>query len=165
MNKKILSIFVMVMALSLLGVSCNNKETTGVTPKKNIGAITFTPDATVKSSAPALYVDTTQVLASAKTVDLKMNVDGVEANGYTYTVSKVTRVTESVASLTPNHDAKLKAVDFTYDGKKIGLKQGVDMQTGWAADQIDAYEVTITVSKQGYNDKQVKVYVAITDAA
>ncbi|WP_041747601.1 hypothetical protein [Brachyspira pilosicoli] len=29
MNKKILSIFVMVMALSLLSISCNNKKTTG----------------------------------------------------------------------------------------------------------------------------------------
>ena len=43
MNKKILSIFVMVMALSLLGVSCNNKNTTGSTDENGGGGSTTTP--------------------------------------------------------------------------------------------------------------------------
>ena len=179
MNKKILSILVMVMALSLLGVSCNNKNTTGstdenggggstTTQNKEIGTVTFNPDATQIGSGVVINAGTTTSVSGAKEKALTMQRDGsdVANQGYTFTISKVVRETTAVGGESAaTVDNGLQASDFTYDGAKITLKNGTSLDSGWTSNSVDAYAVTIKISKDGYNDKEVVVYVALKGAA
>ena len=54
MNKKILSIFVMIMALSLFGVSCSNEDSTGTGGNNSDGSGTPTPTPDPKSTPTPL---------------------------------------------------------------------------------------------------------------
>ena len=74
MNKKILSIFVMVMALSLLGVSCNKKTTD---PTNNGGS---TGPTTVTATQETLKKAALAGLATAAGVGVKKTIDAHQDN-------------------------------------------------------------------------------------
>ena len=169
MNKKILSIFALIMALSF-AVSCSNEESTGTggnnNQNKNIGTITFEPDATQIANGVKIVNLNAQTVASDTGTALTIKIDGAAADGYTYAVTKAERVTEAVNGETASVDAKLTAAAFKYDGAKIYVVQDTDLTSSWTGgSSIDAYLVTITLSKTGYNNKDVTVYVVLKEAA
>ena len=143
MNKKILSIFVMIMALSLFGVSCSNENSTG-TGGNNSGTTdgsgTHTPTPAPKSTPTPLtkeevvkFQGTWRVEVSKVIGDdaikpqtfesiFTINADGSIKDGYTkqtITLDKINKVSDNVFEFTSGvKQAKAKftlkhKVDFT----------------------------------------------------
>ena len=101
MNKKILSIFVMVMALSLLGVSCNKKTTD---PTNNGGSTTKEQPLSVAEIAQkiadlgAITVNATAISEDGSGDGQKFDFSTVTADTGTHTITGV-KPTASLASV------------------------------------------------------------------
>ena len=140
MNKKILSIFVMIMALSLFGVSCSNEDSTGPGgnnsgPTDGSGTHTPTPDP--KSTPTPLtkeevvkFQGTWDVEVNKVSGDATMpqtfesvftiNADGSikdEATAQTIALDKINKVSDNVFEFTS---------EATQDGAKMTFKHKVD---------------------------------------
>ena len=147
MNKKILSIFVMVMALSLLGVSCNKKTTDptngggSTTQNQNFGTLTI-PDVQFGSDPVGDKEVTAAITGLPK---------GVTA---TYAVKSID--VKSQAGLT-----SLTTAHFKYDGSKLTLTSaGSSALTATSGEKT--FTVTVTVSAAGYNSKDVVITCKVT---
>lgn len=180
MNKKILSIFVMIMALSLFGVSCSNEDSTGTggnnsgntggsgtptpTPNPNPTTITVTTD-TLKKAAGALGGDSDSLLIkSDKTIlnlasKTKVTVD---ANTITITITDDTLNTANDGS---KSDTKTN-IEKVLNGLKTEMKkQGVDItaaDVGNATDEADinkAKAVSFTLYALKVADTETTKYV------
>ena len=140
MNKKILSIFVMIMALSLFGVSCSNENSTG-TGGNNSGTTdgsgTPTPTPDPKSTPTPLtkeevvkFQGTWDVAVNKVSGDAIMppkfesvftiNADGSikdDATQQTITLDKINKVSDNVFEFT---------CEVTKDGAKMTFKHKVD---------------------------------------
>ena len=125
MNKKILSIFVMIMALSLFGVSCSNENSTGTggnnsgtpTPptKEEVAKFqgTWGSDNLSKVSGDAAAIE-------VMTASFKINADGSITDGVTQqtiALDKINKVSDNVFEFTS---------EVTQDGAKMTVKHKVD---------------------------------------
>ena len=139
MNKKILSIFVMIMALSLFGVSCSNEDSTG-TGGNNSGGTGGNTGGTGGSGTPTItpltkeevvkFQGTWDVAVNKVSVDAIMpskfesvftiNADGSikdDATQQTITLDKINKVSDNVFEFT---------CEVTKDGAKMTFKHKVD---------------------------------------
>ena len=161
MNKKILSIFVMVMALSLLGVSCNKKTTDptndggSTTQNKNITSIT--PSAGTATGSPLNFGTATASTAANQGLTLTIVPDGIK--NLKYTIKSVEKDTGDSAG--DHEETVLTKEHFSYNGTQLTISgDGATAIDGLSAsNKYNLVIVTITVSGDGYNPKDVKVYV------
>ena len=165
MNKKILSIFVMVMALSLLGVSCNKKTTdptnggSSTTQNKNITSIT--PSAGTDTSSPLDFNNATANTAVNKPLTFTIVPDGIK--NLKYTIKSVEK--DSGDTDSNNADAVLTKDHFSYDGAQLTISgDGATKIDGLGNGKYNKVIVTITVSGDGYNPKDVQVYIKFAKA-
>ena len=114
MNKKILSIFVMVMALSLLGVSCNNKSTN---PDNQKEEVTVNPE-DVKAINTALN-------GLGATVVVKASDDNIATSGtddgqkFYFTTITATDETTTSHTITGTDSGSVAAVKASALGEYI----------------------------------------------
>ena len=160
MNKKILSIFVMVMALSLLGVSCNKKTTdptnggSSTTQNKNITSIT--PSAGTATDSPLDFGTATGGSESKQGLTFTIVPDGIK--NLKYTIKSVEK--DSGDTDSNNADAVLTKDHFSYDGAQLTISgDGATAISSLGTSKYNQVIVTITVSGDGYNPKDVQVYV------
>ena len=134
MNKKILSIFVMIMALSLFGVSCSNENSTGTGGNNSgttdgSGTPTSTPTPLTKEEV-VKFQGTWDVAANKVSGDDAMpptfesvftiNADGSikdDATQQTITLDKINKVSDNVFEFT---------CEVTKGGAKMTFKHKVD---------------------------------------
>ena len=163
MNKKILSIFVMVMALSLLGVSCSNKDKTGAgdTTSKEITLAQI-------QNAVRLLGDLNDASGNSGSVDFRNVIVGkdaavaveAKAGSSGLTASAVTTLIEGAKS-----NVKLANTTVTVDISSIASGGGTTsftikfvansgysitgFNTGVVKDESGKKAVTITVTMTG----------------
>ena len=184
MNKKILSIFALIMALSF-AVSCSNEESTGTggnnnNTKKDFATFTAnngsSQDATQEDNAVAINVGTTitSALGAEKSGDLTLNITGAKddtsfsASKVTYTVTKVEEATATDPTDEEDNVDQLKAADLTANGTKLTIANGTTLASSTdftGTSKFDLKKVTITAKCEGYNDKDIVVFVKISGAA
>ncbi|MEI0602790.1 hypothetical protein R4K55_01095 [Brachyspira alvinipulli] len=158
MNKKILSIFVMVMALSLLGVSCNKKTTD---PTNDGGSTTTTTQITDTQIQTALRTGLGNSLAVNDTDNLDANT-GTYANGtFTITEASPSKAGEN-ATAKGSVEGKLTAIKQELD--KIGITCSTSEVTFTNSSADSSCTLDITV-KSGYklpNGTSNKITIKIT---
>ena len=161
MNKKILSIFVMVMALSLLGVSCNKKTTD---PTNDGGSTTKEQPLTVKEIAQkiadlgSITVNAAAISSDGNGNGQKFDFSGVTADVGTHTITGV-KPTDSLASvkaqpLVDDITTKLKAQGLT-----VTVKGEVPASSGESlvlevksVKEGGTNTVTLTINPEGSNN-------------
>lgn len=147
MNKKIISIFALVMAVSIFGISCSNKSTEPET-------ITITPSAGVDSANPLDFGIATAGTVAKENLTFTTKPAGIKVS------YKIKSVVKDKDDTNPNNtDLVLKKEHFTYDGSQLtidgaGATEIVRLTPG----QYNQAIVIMTASADGYN-KDVKVYV------
>ena len=160
MNKKILPIFVMVMALSLLGISCNNKSTD---PNKTEETLKDMPaftalKGTATGSPVTLTVASANTAPSAETgVFDNSNVKGLA--GIKYTVTAVIDDPDEAGGEAP---ITLTTDSFTTtDGTDLNLTtEGAKLVSALSAqNDYEQVKVTVTVSATGYKSSSVTIFV------
>ena len=166
MNKKILSIFVMVMALSLLGVSCNNKDKTGAgdtTPKKNFTSVTVNGTGKDENTFAAISSVKNPVDSGTMKVAVALAVDPSDSLTLKYSVVAVERIANKGGDndggnqVDTGLNGNINA--FSYDGTDIKLTAASVSNNDNS--KTDYYKVTIAVSADGYNSKNVDIYVKL----
>ena len=161
MNKKILSIFVMIMALSLFGVSCssNNKDKTGPDGNNGGGDTTTTlKEADLESwlkSIPKTDVVDSAVFDFSK---------GTYATGTLSVVSTGATDTVTVANVKDKVIASLKAVDQT----KFKIKTTLDTaifsggDAGGATALVAAFEIEPASASYVFDEGLAKLKVSLS---
>ena len=184
MNKKILSIFVMIMALSLFGVSCSNEETTGttVTPDPSMLADAGTPLAVTgnTTSAPAAATISSE---AEVTVGSELTITGLlstlesGSGKITYTVTGVAK--EAGISDADAAEESYTGIDTTFFTATVGttdnkvtikipaakakeLSNNLYTTNSDTGSKIVGLKLTVTASATGYASTTFDVFVKIT---
>ncbi|WP_300370194.1 hypothetical protein [Brachyspira sp.] len=176
MNKKILSIFIMIMALSLLGVSCNKTTTPPTTPETpttpdNPGTdptpepepelkdfVSITASAGTATGSP---LDFNKASNAAIKRPLTLTVKPDDVKELKYAIKDVVKDTGD--SSENNANSVLTKTHFSYDGTNLSISaEGVREVSKLGEGKYNQVKVTITVSATGYNPKDVVVYVKIS---
>ncbi|WP_299244818.1 hypothetical protein [uncultured Brachyspira sp.] len=148
MNKKILSIFIMVMALSLLGVSCNNKTTkpsTNTPTEKPDGGDQGDTKKDLGTLVPSSEVDFGTDIEFTADITKNVTINGIssEAKNITYTIS-------SVSGLTGASEA-----NFSYNGTTLTMKK--DIAAAFTDDTQKTFKVKVKLSADGFKDGEVDI--------
>ncbi|PTY39854.1 hypothetical protein [Brachyspira hampsonii] len=187
MNKKILTLFLVVAFSAIFAVSCNNKTTdpvknlnTGTTEstptgggtstpstptsadpqKKDLGKITASAGTELKKAATIASIETKKTTDETKSVALTLTLDP-KVDDVKYNIKAVKReINSDDNSNQVNTQLEGKVASFKYDGTKLTLAKETTLEN-FEATKTDYYKVTITVSKEGYNPKDVDVYVKL----
>ena len=187
MNKKILSIFVMVMALSLLGVSCNKKTTdptnNSTSSGSSSGSLTSAAMLTINgnnSGSPQSVslnanAGTTAVDILKPVTLVGWNENITSTSTITYTVSSVKVHDAGTSSLTADQIidnkyfiASANTSDATKCDLKISKDNVVDLNNnvigndGGGTAYNATFEIIVTETAEGYAPTYFKVYAKIT---
>ena len=168
MNKKILSIFVMVMALSLLGVSCNKKTTdptndggSTTTQNKNFNLDIDTGSDKTSPLAVTVAISANAISADAESTAFTLKGTDKDLSGITFTVKSV--ATDTSVTGHSQDSGITSGVSVTAD-KKLKFAQNTSVDSGFQTSTTHkgGLKVIITASKEGYNSKDLTLYVLAT---
>ena len=181
MNKKILSIFALIMALSF-AVSCSNSDTTGTggnNNNTNKDFATFTAsgdkgDPTAEATAIEMVVGDAQTTSGEKTANITLTATKADGDtgsaAITYAITGFENVTSTLSDQSTNEETlsgiTQSTITLENPYNQLKIADSIDLGAALSANgKYDMVKLTITAKCEGYNDKKIDVYVKLVHTA
>ncbi|TXJ41180.1 hypothetical protein [Brachyspira pilosicoli] len=161
MNKKILSIFVMIMALSLFGVSCSNEDSTGTGGNNSDGSGTPTPTPT---PTPLTKEEVVKFQGRCSTKEGANKVSGdasmPKSTGSDFTInadgSIKDKVTQQTISLDKINKVSDNVFEFTFEVTQEGVKKTLKHKVDFTDN--NAPKCTLVLTREGQGQSASATY-------